>query len=97
MEVVNGPAASWITPNKGACLASRTKLLVVASSPAHISSVGFFDGNLQIGRVRKNVAGLYSRTWSTKGKKKGAHVLRAVVSDTAGREYEAKRPVRICG
>jgi hypothetical protein len=61
-----------------------------------ISSVGFFDGNRQIGRVRKNVAGIYSLTWRTAGRKKGAHVLRAVVSDVAGRESEAARPVKIC-
>jgi hypothetical protein len=96
MPVVNGPSASWITPKKGACLPSRATLLVVAGSTAHISSVGLFDGERKIGRVRKNVAGLYSRTWSTKGLKKGAHVLRAVVSDTAGGEFEATRPVRVC-
>jgi hypothetical protein len=96
ISVVNGPASSWITPNKGACLPARAKLQVAASSPAVISSVGFFDGNRQIGRVRKNVAGIYSLTWRTAGRKKGAHVLRAVVSDVAGRESEAARPVKIC-
>jgi len=96
MEVVNRPTIIWLTPNQGACLAARQRLLVVASDNVSISSVGFFDGNRQIGRVRKNVAGLYEMTWRTTGKRQGAHVLTAVVSDTQGRESEAARPVRIC-
>ena len=59
--------------------------------------VGFFDGKRQIGRVRKNTAGLYTLNWSTAGKKHGAHVLTAIASDTRGREDRASRPVRICG
>ena len=96
LAVVNRPSVTWITPNKGACLAARARLEVVASSPSTISSVGFFDGERQIARVRKNVAGVYTFTWRTGGKKKGAHVLRAVVSDVAGRESATARPVRIC-
>ncbi|HEX2428716.1 MAG TPA: hypothetical protein VHI53_12350, partial [Gaiellaceae bacterium] len=61
-----------------------------------ISSVGFFDGNRQIGRVRKNVAGLYELNWRTTGKRKGTHVLRAVASDIRGREAEASQSVRVC-
>jgi minor extracellular serine protease Vpr len=96
MPVVSGPTVSWVTPRKGTCLASRARLLVVAGSTAQISSVGFFDGNRQIGRVRKNVARLYSLNWNTKGRRKGPHRLRAVVSDTSGRETEASRPAKIC-
>jgi hypothetical protein len=96
MEVVNRPTVTWITPNKGACLAARARLQVVAGSPSVISSVGFFDGDRQIARVRRNVAGVYSTTWRTSGKRKGAHVLRAVVSDVAGRESATARPVRVC-
>jgi hypothetical protein len=96
-EAVNGPTVTWITPQKGRCLAARQQLLVVANDTVAISSVGFFDGNRQIGRVRKNVAGLYELTWRTSGKKKGAHVLTARVSDVRGREAEASRTVRICG
>jgi len=96
MEAVERPTITWITPNQGACLAAGQRLLVVASDNVPISSVGFFDGNRQIGRVRKNVAGLYEMTWRTTGKRKGGHVLTAVVSDIRGREAEAARPVRIC-
>jgi subtilisin family serine protease len=95
MEVVNRPAVSWIAPNKGACLPVRTKLQVVATSPSVVSSVGFFDGDRQIARVRRNVAGVYTVNWRARGKK-GPHVLRAVASDVGGREGEASRSVRIC-
>ena len=95
-EVVNRPTVTWITPEKGACLAARQQLLVVANDNVQISSVGFFDGNRQIGRVRKNVAGIYEMTWRTSGKRKGAHTLTAVASDVRGREAEAAQSVRIC-
>ena len=52
-EAVNGPAVTWITPEKGRCLAARQRLLVVASDNVQISSVGFFDGNRQIGARAK--------------------------------------------
>jgi minor extracellular serine protease Vpr len=95
-EAVNRPTVTWITPEKSKCVAARQKLLVVANDNVQISSVGFFDGNRQIGRVRKNVAGLYEMTWRTSGKRKGAHTLTAVASDVRGREAEAAQTVRVC-
>ena len=95
-EAVNRPTITWVTPEKGRCLPARQKLLVVANDNVQISSVGFFDGSRQIGRVRKNVAGLYEMTWRTSGKRRGAHTLNAVVSDVRGREAEASQTVRIC-
>jgi hypothetical protein len=95
-EAVNAPTVTWITPEKGRCLAARQKLLVVANDNVQISSVGFFDGRRQIGRVRRNVAGLYELTWRTTGKRRGAHTLTAVASDVRGREAEATQTVRIC-
>jgi len=95
MTVVNGPAVTWISPTKNACLPARAKLQVVATSPSVISSVGFFDGNRQIARVRKNTTGIYTFTWRAKPRK-GQHVLRAVASDVSGREAEAAQPVKVC-
>jgi hypothetical protein len=46
--------------------------------------------------VRRNTAGIYETTWTTAGKRRGAHVLTAVASDVRGREAEAKQTVRIC-
>ena len=95
-EAVTGPTVTWVTPEKGRCLAARQRLLVVANDSAQISSVGFFDGQRQIGRVQKNVAGLYETTWRTSGRRKGPHVLTAVASDVRGREAESSQTVRIC-
>ena len=95
MDVVNRPVVTWILPNQNACLPARTKLQVVAGSTATVSSVGFFDGSRQIGRVRKNRAGIYELNWRPRGRR-GPHMLTAVVSDTRGREAEATRRVRLC-
>jgi subtilisin family serine protease len=95
MRVLNRPAINWISPTKGGCLAARTRLQVIASSRSPISSVGFFDGNRRIGRVRRSVAGVYSLNWRPRGKR-GQHTLRAVASDISGRESELSQPVRLC-
>jgi hypothetical protein len=94
-EAVPRPTVTWVTPEKGRCAAPRQKLLVVANDNVQISSVGFFDGQRQIGRVQKNTAGLYEMTWRT-SKRKGPHVLTAVASDVRGREAQATQPIRVC-
>jgi hypothetical protein len=96
MEARNAPAVSWVLPAENACVAARQRLVVVANDNVPVSSVGFFDGNRQIGRVRRNVSGVYELTWRTTGKRRGKHTLRAVASDTRGREAEAARVVRVC-
>ncbi|GIU94869.1 MAG: hypothetical protein KatS3mg012_1326 [Gaiellaceae bacterium] len=96
VQAVNRPAVTWLAPRANACVAARQKLQVVATSSAVVSSVGFFDGNRQIGRVRRNVAGVYELVWRTASAKKGPHVLRAVASDVRGRESEASLAVRVC-
>jgi minor extracellular serine protease Vpr len=95
-QAVKGPTVSWVTPEKGRCVSARQRLLVVANDNGQISSVGFFDGERQIGRVQKNVAGLYEMTWRPSGKRKGPHVLTAVASDVRGREAQATQPIRVC-
>ena len=95
-EAVNRPAVTWITPEAGRCLAPRQRLLVVANDSVPVSSVGFFDGNREIGRVRKSVNRMYEMTWRTAGKRRGTHVLTAIASDVRGREAEASVRVRIC-
>jgi hypothetical protein len=97
LTVLARPTISWIQPTAGKCLKKpRAALQVVAGSNAVVSSVGFFDGKRQIGRVRKNVAGVYTLNWKTKAKKRGKRTLTAVVSDTRGREAEITRKVRVC-
>jgi len=95
IRVVNGPTIAWLTPLNGSCVSGRRQLAVLASDTKAISSVGFYVGGRQVGRVRENSAGVYSFTWAASGK--GKRVLTAVVSDTAGREAQAKRIVRVCG
>ena len=96
LRVVNRPTATWLVPAQRACVGARQQLDVVASSPAAISSVGFFVGNRQIARVRRGASGVFSATWNTAGRRKGTYTLRAIVSDTAGREAAARRTVRVC-
>jgi len=95
-SVVARPVVTWIAPTKGSCLPRTTELQVSASSPATISSVGFFDGKRQVARVKKSDQGIFRATWRTGGAKKGPHELTAIVSDTAGREAVAVRRVRVC-
>jgi minor extracellular serine protease Vpr len=96
LRVVNRPTVTWLTPTQRACVGARAQLDVVASSPTAISSVGFFVGSRQIARVRRGASGVFSATWNTAGRRKGTHTLRAIVSDTAGRESSAARRVRVC-
>ena len=60
-EAVNRPTVTWVTPGKGRCLVARQQLLVVANDNVQISSVGFFDGNRQIGRVLTSMDGAQRR------------------------------------
>ena len=83
----------WCRPSVR--VGARQQLDVVASSPAAISSVGFFVGNRQVARVRRGASGVFSATWNTAGRQAG-RPLRAIVSDTAGREAAARRTVRVC-
>jgi hypothetical protein len=50
-----------------------------------------------VARVRKSDQGIYRTIWRAGGARKGRHQLTAIVSDTAGRESEALRVVRVCG
>jgi hypothetical protein len=71
-------------------------LVVTAGSSRPVRSVAFLDGRRTIASVRRGTAGLYSTTWRTARASKGRHVLRAVVTDAAGRRATAERVVRIC-
>ncbi|HEU0304238.1 MAG TPA: S8 family serine peptidase [Gaiellaceae bacterium] len=95
-SVVARPAVTWIAPTRASCVAKRAELQVAASSPARISSVGFFDGKRQVARVRKSDQGIFKAIWRTGGAKRGQHTLTAIASDTAGRESQASRIVRVC-
>jgi hypothetical protein len=95
IRVVNAPTIAWLVPLAGRCVAGQTQLAAVASDTRPISSVGFYVGGTQVGRVKENAAGVYKLNWKAGGK--GKRVLTAVVSDTAGRQTQAKRVIRVCG
>jgi len=96
LRVVSGPTIAWVGPGNRGCLSGNVQLAAVGNSSALVSSVGFFDGGRELGRVRTTASGVYSITWNTDRARKGKHTLRATVSDTSGREASAKRTVRIC-
>jgi Bacterial Ig domain len=95
IRVVNAPTVAWLVPLAGRCISGQTQLAVVASDTKTISSVGFYVGGTQVGRVKESNAGVYTLNW--KAGAKGKRVLTAVVSDTAGRQTQAKRVIRVCG
>jgi hypothetical protein len=97
LKVVDGPAATWLTPDARQCLTARADLVVLASSTARIRSVRFLDGKKQVAVDRTGPAGLYTAIWRTGGVKKGDHTIRAIVLDAKGRKYETQRVARICG
>jgi subtilisin family serine protease len=97
VRVVGGPTVTWLAPERRACVGAGARLDVVAGSGSPVSSVGFFDGKRQLGRVKRNFAAVYSLTWNAASARRGVHALTAVVSDTAGREARATRRVRVCG
>jgi minor extracellular serine protease Vpr len=96
IEVVNGPALTWVAPERNECAERRARLLVLASSTARVRSVRFFDGDGPIATDRRGAADLFAATWSTRREQRGRHTLRAVAVDARGREIEATRRVRIC-
>jgi hypothetical protein len=96
LQVVSGPAATWLTPEASLCTGARADLVVLASSTARIRSVRFYDGRRLIASDSSGPADLFTATWRTGGAAKGRHTLRAVVRDTRGRSAETRRIVRVC-
>jgi hypothetical protein len=91
------PVVSWLQPSApGRCAAARERLSVVANDNVPVSSVGFFDGSRQIGRVRRGPGGVYQLTWRARGARKGVHTITATASDVRGRESSASTTVRVC-
>jgi minor extracellular serine protease Vpr len=96
MNVVDGPALTWLAPERNECAERRARLLVLASSTARLRSVRFLDGDQTIATDRRGAADLFAATWSTRGEERGRHTLRAVAIDSKGRQIDASRRVRVC-
>jgi hypothetical protein len=92
VQVVAGPAVTWVTP--GSCVATRQRLVVAASSIARVKKVRFSIDGKRAGAAVKGRAGL----WSALGRRlgPGTHRLEAVVVDAAGRTASARRIVPLC-
>ena len=97
LRVVAGPTVTWLTPDKNACAAANTQLLVTAGSNKRVASVSFFDGKRRIARVTRGTLGLYNTVWRTKGAAKGKHRLRVLAVDSARHTALATRTIRVCG
>jgi hypothetical protein len=92
LEVVAGPAISWVRP--GSCVANRQRLVVAASSTARVTKVRVSIDGKRAGAAVKGRAGL----WAAVGRRlaPGRHRLDAVVVDAAGRTAAARRIVPVC-
>jgi minor extracellular serine protease Vpr len=96
LNVVAGPAVTWLSPPANVCAVKVDRLIVVASSTKKVKSVTFYDGKKKLKTLTKGTEGLFAQDWKTTGLKKGKHVLRATVRDAAGKTFTASRTVRVC-
>jgi hypothetical protein len=96
LDVVDGPAVTWLFPEIRECVARRAALVVTASSTAKVRSVRWFVDGHRIAVTRSGAGGIYSTTWNRAGAKKGTHRLRSVVVDAKGRSAATSRTVRVC-
>jgi subtilisin family serine protease len=96
LQVVDAPVVTWLLPDRDECVAQREPLLVVASSPNALRTASFADEERTITTVKRNIVGLFSTTWRTRGAARGKHTLTVVVTDSKGRKASATRTVRVC-
>jgi minor extracellular serine protease Vpr len=95
IQVVRGPAATWLAPEANECVRGRVQLLVLASASHGVARVRFVAGDRVVATVTRGEAGLYSAAWAAPPGRR-AHRLRAVVVDREGNRFTATRVVRVC-
>jgi len=93
LNVVNGPAVTWLSP-QGGCSPRTVQLLAVGSSTARAAHVVFADHGRTIARLTRNAAGVYATTWHATT---GEHALTVTLVDANGRTATASRRVNVCG
>jgi hypothetical protein len=97
INVVAGPAVTWVLPFAGDCATKpRDRLVVAGSSTVKATKVQFRVDGKVVGVDRSGRAGVWSFAWKTSGLAKGKHHLTATLFDRAGRSDTAGRTVRIC-
>jgi minor extracellular serine protease Vpr len=97
LQVVDGPAVTWLLPTTGLCAGKNPRLLVTASSTQAVRRVRFAVDGHQVAVDRTGPATLFSATWRTAGVRKSRHVLEATATDGSGRSASARETVRSCG
>ncbi len=97
VKVVDGPAVTWLEPERNACVVKHDRLLVVAGSTTKVVRARFFDGARLIGAAKGGQGGLFSVPWSTAGLAKGKHHVTVEVVDRSGRSATSSRQLRVCG
>jgi minor extracellular serine protease Vpr len=95
LTVVKGPTVTWVEPPANVCALKNDRLVVVADSTKKIKQVAFTDNGKRIG-VDAAGTGVFAIAWKTAKLKKGPHILRATVTDAAGRKAAAGRVLRVC-
>jgi hypothetical protein len=95
LTAVNGPTVTWVEPPANVCALKNDRLVVVADSNKKIKQVAFTDNGKRIG-VDAAGTGVFAIAWKTAKLKKGTHILRATVTDAAGRKAAAGRVLRVC-
>jgi len=96
VRVVSGPVVNWLVPDANQCVQAQERLVVAASASGRLASVRFSVDGRPIATVKRNVAGLFSTAWKTKGVERGKHELRAELTTVAGGRASAARNVRVC-
>jgi hypothetical protein len=93
---VRGPAVTWLTPPRAACVTGSVNLAVAASSDKKVRSVRFLVDGKQVALDRSGAADIFNGTWRARKAKHGAHRLSAVATDASGRHASATQSVRVC-
>jgi hypothetical protein len=96
LRAVKGPAVTWLTPVRGACVPKNAPLAVAASSNRVVRSVRFTVNGRSVAIDRNGPAGLFTATWHSAKAKHGRHALNAIATDAAGKRVAAARFVRVC-
>jgi hypothetical protein len=96
LDVVNGPAATWLLPDASSCVPKSVRLVATASSTRKVTKVVFREGAKKIASLPGSATGLYAATWKTTKADKGKHSLTVEVVDQAGRSATATRTLRVC-
>ena len=93
---VSGPAVSWVSPPRNACVEKTVALVAVASSTRRVRSVRFLVDGKQVAIDRRGVSDVFTGTWNARFALRGTHAVTALATDAGGRTFSATRTLRVC-